>query len=133
MSLKKNNLPEEKIRISLLEFMKNELGYPHGVISVERSLSSFPHLKGQKLPNRRFDIAVFSTEKMQPLLIIECKAVPITEKCYDQVIGYNHLVKVPFIALANQKGVTTLIKDGDSYKQMNGLPDYKYLLEHGTR
>ena len=131
MSLKKSSFPEEKIRISLLEFMKKELGYPSGVISVERSLSSLPHLKGQKVPNRRFDIAVFSKENFKPLLIIECKAVPITKKCYDQIIGYNHLVQVPFIAIANQQGVITLLKEKDSYKKIIGLPNYNYLLEIG--
>ncbi len=130
MSIKKESFPEEKVRVSLLEFMKKELGYPYGVISVERSLSAFPHLKGVKIPNRRFDIAVFSKEKQEPLLIIECKAVPITEKCYDQIIGYNHLIKAPFLAIANQQGVVTLIKDKNSYKKVNGLPKYNYLLEN---
>ncbi|MCH9624787.1 MAG: hypothetical protein S4CHLAM27_12240 [Chlamydiia bacterium] len=64
-----------------------------------------------------------------PLLVIECKAVPINQKAFDQVIGYNHLVQAPFLALANGKEVFTLIKDGSGYRQQKGLPEYKFLLE----
>lgn len=130
MNIKKRNFPEEKIRQSLIEFMKKELYYPHEMISVERSLSSFPHLKGKKVPNRRFDIAVFGTKKIVPLLIIECKAVSITEKSFDQVIGYNHLVQAPFIALANHKQIITYMKQESSYKKFIGLPKYSFLLDH---
>ena len=130
MSVKKSTFPEEKIRLKLIEFMVDELLYPVGVISVERSLSSFPHLKGKKVPNRRFDIAVFGTEELIPLLVIECKACPFTEKSFEQVIGYNHLVHAPFIALANEDGVITLIKEGEKYHQYKGLPDYQVLIDH---
>ncbi len=129
MTTKKKDLPEEKIRQALVAFMRQALGYPGEMISIERSLSSFPHLKGKKVPNRRFDIAVFGTKQVIPLLVIECKAVPINQKAFDQVIGYNHLVQAPFLALANGKEVFTLIKDGSGYRQQKGLPEYKFLLE----
>ena len=129
MSIKKINLPEEKIRLQLIEFMKNELFYPKEMISVERSLSSFPHLKGIKVPQRRFDIAVFGGKELLPLLVIECKAVNINQKAIDQVIGYNFFVKAPFIALANGKEVKTLVKSGNGYIEVKGLPAYRVLLE----
>jgi hypothetical protein len=129
MSHSKKVFPEEKIRQSLVKFMKESLGYPKEMISIERSLSSFPHLKGKKVPNRRFDIAVFGTKDVIPLLVIECKAVPIDDKAFDQVIGYNHLVQAPFIALANGDLLITLVKDGSTYNQVDGLPTYEHLLE----
>ena len=46
------------------------------------------------------------------------------------MIGYNHLVQAPFIALANDKEVVTLIKDGDKYHHFKGLPEYTFLLKH---
>lgn len=121
--------PEEKIRQSLLVFMQEELLYPKELISIERGLSAFPHLKGKKLPNRRFDIAVFGTKEFLPLLIVECKAIPINQKAFDQVIGYNHLVNAPFLALANGKEIITLIKEGSAYRKVSGLPPFKMLLE----
>ncbi len=120
--------PEEKIRQSLLVFMQEELLYPKELISVEKALSAFPHLKGKKLPNRRFDIAVLQAKTFLPLLIIECKAVPLNQKAFDQVIGYNHLVNAPFLALANGKEIITLIKEGSTYQKVLGLPEYKTLL-----
>lgn len=54
----RKTFPEEKIRQSLLMFMKEELHYPKEVIAVEKSLSAFPHLQGKKVPQRRCDIAV---------------------------------------------------------------------------
>jgi hypothetical protein len=126
----KEMLPEEKVRQQLLEFMQKHLEYPKEMIAIEKSLSAFPHLQGQKVSNRRVDIAVFSKKQMEPLLVIECKAVPINDKAFDQIIGYNHLIKAPFIALANQKGVITLIHDGKCYQRFDGLPDYNYLLEN---
>jgi hypothetical protein len=129
MSIEKKTLPEEKIRLQLIEFMKNELFYPKEMITVERSISSFPHLKGIKVPNRRLDIAVFGGKQPIPLLVIECKAVNITQKAVDQVIGYNLFIKAPFIALANGKEVKTLVKSGNRYMEKKGLPDYKILLE----
>jgi len=131
MSLNKKSktFPEEKIRQSLLTFMKEQLSYPKEMISVERSLSSFPHLAGKKVPNRRFDIAVFGTKDVVPLLVIECKAVPLNRDAFDQVIGYNHLVQAPFIALANGDEVITLMKKNDGYIEKEGLPTYDFLLK----
>ncbi|MCH9811652.1 type I restriction enzyme HsdR N-terminal domain-containing protein [bacterium] len=123
----KKDLPEERIRRALLSFMKEELCYPEEMIAVERSLSSFPHLKGKKVPNRRFDVAVFGGKEVKPLLIIECKAVPLDQKAFDQVIGYNHLVQAPFLALCNGEEILTLIKEANGYRIEKGLPEYKAL------
>jgi hypothetical protein len=127
--MSKKTFPEEKIRQSLLVFMQESLRYPKEMIAVEKALSAFPHLKGKKLPNRRFDIAVFGTKDVCPLLIVECKAIPLNQKAFDQVIGYNHLINAPFLALANQTEVITLIKEGGMYHKVSGLPDYEVLLK----
>src|SRR3990167_4122115 len=108
--------------------MKDELGFPAELICVERSLSSLPHLAGQIVPDRRFDIICFKKhgEVILPLLIVECKAVLLTKKAAMQVIGYNHFAKAPFIALANQKSVYTGYKCKDSgYHFEEGLFSYE--------
>lgn len=94
-------LPEEIIRQRLLRHMIEELGYPPQVIAVEKSLSQIPHLAGMKLPLRRADILCFGPT-IHPLLVIECKAVPLAPKALRQLVGYNFYLKSSYIALANE-------------------------------
>ncbi len=120
--------PEEIVRQNLLLRMQEELGFPYEMLSVERSLSSMPHLLGKKVPDRRFDIVCFIKKKDQifPLLLIECKAVPISKSALEQVIGYNHFAQAPFIAVANQDCVYTGFKKGSQgYSFTEGLLTYE--------
>lgn len=120
--------PEEVVRQALLKKMKEELGFPAEVLSVERSLSSMPHLAGQKVPDRRFDIVCFSkrNDQVLPLLIVECKAIPLAADAIRQVIGYNHFANAPFVAVANQHDVYTGYKKAnEGYVFENGLFTYE--------
>lgn len=110
---------EEKVRQLLIEALVH-LGYPRSLIAVEKSLSAF--VEG-KVPNRRLDIVVTSKEGA-PLMAIECKAVPINQSTFDQLIGYNHYLKAPFIAVANANEVQFGWLEEDGYKFMPGLPKY---------
>lgn len=98
--------PEEQIRQRLLHQLIYQLGYPIGSVGVEKSLRQMPHLQASAMryPDRRADIICFYKE--HPLLLIECKAVPLDEKVLRQVIGYNLFVKAQFIAVANQETVS---------------------------
>lgn len=102
------SLPEEKVRQTLLQTMTEELGYPKGNLAVEKSLDQLPHLHMHaSLPKRRADVIVFGKDivaeyPLYPLLLIECKAVPLTQNVLRQVIGYNHFVGAFFIAVVNQ-------------------------------
>lgn len=99
--------PEEVVRQNLLGLMTEKLGYPKGCIVIEKALSQLPHLpvslrKGA--PDRRVDILVYRNhpEKgLVPLLLIECKAVPLKHAALQQVVGYNHYVGAPYVAIAN--------------------------------
>lgn len=100
--------PEEKIRQQIIRRMVEEWGYPLSGIALERSLHHMPHLNlsSLKLPLRRADIVVFAPGihphyALYPLLLIECKAVPLTDKVFRQVISYNFYLKAPFVAIAN--------------------------------
>lgn len=120
--------PEEVVRQALLVKMQEELGFPRELLSVERSLSSMPHLAGQRVPDRRFDIVCFSEfdGQMLPLLLIECKAIPISKAAIEQVIGYNHFAKAPFVAVANQDGVYTgRRRENQGYTFEEGLLTYE--------
>jgi hypothetical protein len=126
-------LPEEEVRISLMTNMISQLEFPISVIAVEKDLRHLPHLQSVRgLPNRRSDIMCFLQGK--PLLLVECKAVPITTKVLNQVIGYNFYVKAPFICVANHKEVRTgwLDKEG-IYQFIPYLPRYGELAAAGAQ
>mgnify|MGYP000579560601 CR=1 FL=1 len=118
--------------------MINELGYPRGGIAIEMPLVQLPHLQGKDLiiPDRRADIIFFvpteTKEAMRPLLMIECKAVPLTEKVLQQVSGYNHYVGARFIAVANADEIRMgwRHKENGDYQFLPFIPLYEELLAH---
>lgn len=101
-------LPEERVRQALIQEMIGSLGYPLRSLVLEKNLNQLPHLQVQtSLPKRRADLIVFAKELhpqhiFYPLLLIECKAVPLTNKVLRQIIGYNQFVGAYFIAAVNQ-------------------------------
>lgn len=131
-------LPEELVRQELLFQMINKWGYPLALLAVEKELSSLPHLTlhPARLPNRRADILCFgkgihSDYDLYPLLLIECKAVSLTDKVQAQVTGYNHFVGAPFICLANQQEIKTGWLDPlkNQYQFVPFLPKYTDLMQ----
>lgn len=104
--------PEELVRQSLIQMMTKELGFPASGIAMEKGLNQMPHLSRSSvpIPTRRADIVVFAKDIhpdhiFYPLLLIECKAVPLTEKVIRQVVGYNQFVNARFIAIVNQNEI----------------------------
>lgn len=101
-------LPEERVRQALIQRMHFELGYPMGTMALEKALNQLPHLQQTpSLPKRRADLIILSRGvhpqySLYPLLLIECKAVPLSEKTLRQITGYNQFVGAPFIAAVNQ-------------------------------
>lgn len=132
------DLPEEQIRQRLIAHMISNLGYPHSQLAVEQPLHQMPHLalqNKQKMPRRRIDLLCFSKEihpehAFYPLLIVECKAVPLSSKVLNQVIGYNHYIQARFIAVVNESEIRTGWYDFQqkSYIFINTLPAYPDLL-----
>lgn len=96
--------PEEEVRQRLLLYLIHKKGFPEELIAVEKSLATLPHLeKKPDLPDRRADLIVYSSTSpfLSPLFLIECKAGPFQKSIFRQIIGYNHFVKAPWIAIAN--------------------------------
>lgn len=126
--------PEEYVRQRLLRYMIDDLGYPKGLIVVEKALDQLPHLQGKgQLPDRRVDILVYGKEvgaALVPLLLIECKAVKLTARVINQVTGYNHYLGARFVAIVNDEEVQTGYLDTKSrgYLFVPRLPGYKELL-----
>lgn len=132
-------LPEERVRVQLLCDLVEKLEFPASSIAVEKELSQIPHLRSlvDTLPTRRIDILCFAknihpTEEFFPLLVIECKAVKLTSKMVRQVVGYNHYLKAPYIALVNQEEIRFGWFDGSvgTYRFISHLPTYSQLLKN---
>ncbi len=134
--------PEEKIRQFLIKQMVEKLQYPQNHFILEKGLNQMPHL-GQSqinsLPLRRIDLIVVAKNlhpnyPLYPLLLIECKSVPITQKAIRQAMGYNHFLRACFVAVANQ--LETLLSWVDPKQQIQqtvaGLPDYQTLLHKAS-
>ena len=130
-------LPEEKVRQRILTQMISELEFPSALVSVECALRRFPHLNPAervKVPDRRVDIVCFAKGttcgQLYPLLVIECKAVKLTAKVVNQVLGYNHFMRARFIAIANEKEFRLGWFDPlqEKYVFIDFLPDYHALV-----
>ncbi|MEM8727345.1 MAG: type I restriction enzyme HsdR N-terminal domain-containing protein [Chlamydiota bacterium] len=94
--------PEELVRQKILQLLTRELGYPPHAIAIEKKLSRLPRLRQATVPPRRLDVVCYETDTFRPLLLIECKGVPLREKMLAQVMGYNAFIKAPLICLANE-------------------------------
>lgn len=126
-------LPEEIIRQKLIFSMVNKLGFPKGLISIEKELSSITYLKDKKLPLRRVDIMVFARDvhpqyELYPLLIIECKRDRINKSAKEQLLGYNLYIKAYYAALAGKDEFQLFYHGKDQKEQsLNFLPRYEKL------
>lgn len=127
------DLPEERVRQRLIQWMTSSLGYPASLLAVERGLQQMPHLSltPKRCPTRRADLLCFGNNihpqhALYPLLLVECKAHPITAKCIQQLLGYNYFVQAYFVAIVN--GTEIKISSYRTPHFLPGLPEYHTLL-----
>lgn len=134
-------LPEECVRVQLLNDLISKLGFPESGIAIERQLSKMPHLNLSftQTPNRRLDIlcfakGIYKDHDLYPLLLIECKAVKLTEKMVNQVVGYNRFLRACFICLINEEEIRTGWYDihQKQYRFIPFLPSYAELMNFQT-
>lgn len=87
--------PEEYVRQSFLNYLIYSLDYPVGLTAVEHSIM----INGQR---QRADIVVFNI-RMEPHLIVECKAPQITinQAVFNQALRYNTQLGVKYIVVTN--------------------------------
>lgn len=130
--------PEEEVRQKLLHHMIHNLSFPKELISVEKSLDQMPHIESfNEIPKRRADIICFGKGihlkySLYPLLLIECKAIKLTPKAIQQVIGYNYFIKSHYICIANGKEISTGWFDpqNNNYSFIPYLPNYQDLISN---
>lgn len=114
--------PEEIVRQKILNHLIG-LGYPPHTIVVEKGLP-------EGAPRRRLDILCLESKTLRPLLLIECKSIPLQEKMLAQIAGYNSFVGAPLICLANE-GEFMLQWEKDE-RVVEHLPTYQELVEWTT-
>ena len=126
--------PEESVRQQFLSFLIHEKSFPKGLISVETSLRHLVNLSDDSsllVPDRRVDIVCFAkgSSSLYPLLLVECKSIKLTKKVVAQVMGYNHFVHAPYIAIVNESEIQFgwFDKEKKDYSFIKTVPDYKKL------
>ncbi len=126
--------PEECVRQRLLKYMQEVCGFPPSLIAVEKSLKEMPHLS--TVPDsleRRVDIVCFAKSlhplhSLYPLLLVECKAGPLSPQAVAQALGYNSLVGASFVLLVNLKQLRLYFPDRTV---ISYLPHYQELVKIG--
>ncbi len=113
--------PEEKVRQSLLQKMVLTLGFPKGLLAVEKAV-------GQ----RRFDLVCY-TKEGNALLLVECKAFDPEEAAENQAFGYNLYCGAPFLCVAGPNCIQTLWHEGGQLKRVSFLPFFQELYAFSQR
>jgi len=87
--------PEEWVRQHVAQYLLRHLGYPRGLLSLERG-----HRYNQR--QKRTDLVAFGPGG-RPLLLVECKrpTVPITPAVAQQVATYNQTMRATYLLLTN--------------------------------
>ncbi|MEX2478168.1 MAG: type I restriction enzyme HsdR N-terminal domain-containing protein [Gracilimonas sp.] len=91
------NLPEERVRLALVDYLTLEASISGSRISFESPVK----LTGDKSSSRT-DILCYDQD-FNPLLLVECKAsdIKLDEKAAIQVARYNQKVGAPFVLVSN--------------------------------
>jgi hypothetical protein len=113
--------PEEIVRQKWITAMIGPLGYPKGLLSVEKATTH----------KRRTDILVLTPGKegLMPLLLIECKAEDEGALPEKQILGYNFTIQAPFLCVIQGNHAKTFWKEGDTFASVPFLPQYVQLVK----
>lgn len=115
--------PEERVRQSLIHHLIGPLGFPKGLLCVEKTIAH----------GRRIDIMAYAKRKdrLEPLLLIECKASLVVDESVviEQALGYNASIQAPFWAVAHDRGVRFFWKEIEEIRSTPFIPSYQQLLQ----
>ena len=87
--------PEEWVRQHLVQYLISDLGYPRGLIAIE---------KGIDLHGKRFRADVIVHDRAgRAVLMAECKEpdVSISQETFDQIAAYNRVVQARCLLVTN--------------------------------
>ncbi len=112
--------PEEWVRQNLLMYLCEYKNFPESLLEVEKKVL----INGM---NKRCD-ALFYNQKMDPLMIVECKSpeIKITDKVFNQIARYYLVLKPKFLLISN--GMIHYFFSIDNMKKKylfhQNIPDY---------
>lgn len=113
------NLPEERVRLRIIEFLLSA-GWSRHRISTEENIGRMGD------SGMRTDIVCYD-QQFSPRLLIECKAeyIPITEKTAEQTARYNHKVNAPYLLMTNsiEDYWFSIDNEKGNTRRLNQLPD----------
>lgn len=91
------DLPEERVRLALVEYLINDLGFSSSRISFESPVK----LQTDRTQSRT-DL-IYYNKDFKPELLIECKApdVKLTEKVSIQIARYNEKINARYLLISN--------------------------------
>ena len=87
--------PEEWVRQHFVRYLIDDLGYPQPLMQNEVALRLGETIK-------RCDTLLYD-KVLRPQMILEYKAphVTLTETVLQQIVRYNYVLRVPYLALSN--------------------------------
>jgi hypothetical protein len=120
-------LPEERVRLQLVEWLTGTLGVPSRLIAVEYALSQL-----DPRSRKRADVVVWRPSSgtsggLSPWLLAECKApgVALTQAAVDQVRRYAEMIRAEHVVLTNGTGTRCYRLSDGRYIEIENLPRFE--------
>lgn len=113
------NLPEERVRLKIVEYLTLEAGFSKNRISFETPVN-LPRDKSRS----RTDVICYDGE-FKPLLLIECKSpeVRLNAKVALQIARYNQQVEAELLLVSNGKTDFWFSQHVDTLKFLDEAPE----------
>jgi hypothetical protein len=113
--------PEEWVRQHIVHYLVYELGYPLGLISLEKGTT-------YQSMSKRTDILIFDLHGAA-LLLIECKApgVQLNSETMHQAAQYNHTLMASYVMISNGLAFQLVFISSDSNTMivLDNIPNWK--------
>lgn len=112
------NLPEERVRLQIVEYLLNAAEFSASRISFESPVN-LPRDKSSS----RTDLICFDKD-FEALLLVECKApsILLNEKTSLQIARYNQKINAPFLLITNGIQDYWFYFDGDKLSNLTIIP-----------
>lgn len=113
------NLPEERIRLQLVEYLIEEAGHSQHRISFESPVK-LPQDKSKS----RTDLICYN-DAFTPQLLVECKApdIRLDAKVALQIARYNQQVEAPLLLVTNGLSDFWFSQEGDALNLLDVIPE----------
>jgi hypothetical protein len=118
--------PEEKVRQWFIRFMNEQMQIPMHMMMSEVQMKFG---EGRIKKDFRSDILVYD-RTLKPLMVVECKR-PEVELCNDvveQVMKYNMVLDVRYIAITNGEKTYICKRVGDKFEFLSEVPVYEKMI-----